>query len=33
LLGCAVGLAIVVLMQTLFSQCGIYLGSQGSTEQ
>jgi membrane-associated phospholipid phosphatase len=33
LLGCAVGLAIVVLIQTLFSQCGIYLGSQGSTEQ
>src|SRR6266566_5090 len=31
LLGCAVGLAIVVLIQTLFSQCGIYLGSQGST--
>jgi membrane-associated phospholipid phosphatase len=33
LLGCAVGLGIVVLMQMLFSQCGIYLGSQGSTEQ
>ncbi|SRR6266498_4744411 len=33
LLGCAVGLAIVVLIQTLFYQCGIYLGSQGSTEQ
>jgi membrane-associated phospholipid phosphatase len=33
LLGCAVGLAIVVLIQTLFFQCGIYLGSQGSTEQ
>jgi membrane-associated phospholipid phosphatase len=33
LLGCAVGLAIVVLMQTLFSQCGIYLGSRGPTEQ
>ena len=33
LLGCAVGLAIVVLIQTLFSQCGIYLGSQGSAEQ
>jgi hypothetical protein len=33
LLGCAVGLAIVVLMQTLFSQCGIYLRPQGPTEQ
>jgi membrane-associated phospholipid phosphatase len=33
LLGCAVGLGIVVLMQVLFSQCGIYLGSHGSTEQ
>ena len=33
LLGCAVGLAIVVLIQTLFYQCEIYLGSQGSTEQ
>ena len=33
LLGCAVGLGIVVLMQMLFSQCGIYLGSQGSAEQ
>jgi membrane-associated phospholipid phosphatase len=33
LLGCAVGLGIVVLMQMLFSQCGIYLGSHGSTEQ
>jgi membrane-associated phospholipid phosphatase len=33
LLGCAVGLGIVVLMQMLFSQCGIYLGSQGSSDQ
>jgi membrane-associated phospholipid phosphatase len=33
LLGCAVGLGIVVLMQMLFSECGIYLGSQGSAEQ
>jgi membrane-associated phospholipid phosphatase len=33
LLGCAVGLGIAVLMQTFFSQCGICLGSQDSTEQ